>query len=489
MLPKGAAMKRIFGFIQGFCAHARLAVKRRPIACWLAASLSLLGLVSLSYLAGASVMYFGLPSSDYLTKAFTGIEDSYLQNAPSQETRVSFPGFATGSADDPDIFDGYTLITTNVEPRAQLIDLDGKVAHSWKMPARRPWPRAAHVREPSPERPVYWVQTHLYPNGDLLALCGSENLGPYGYGLVKLDKNSNVIWAYSANVHHDFCVEGDRIYLLTQQLDAKPPTELDLPAFPYLPEQLVVLSSEGRELEIIPLYEALRGSPYFLHFLAALEQKPPAPQPGGGAPAQSGNEPPSSPRAVPKPSVLQTDTTDILHSNSVRVLGRDLAERFPQFPPGMILISLRTPGLLIGLDPQKHAVVWATGGPWAGQHDAQFLANGHLLLYDNLGSKKGARVLEYDPVSQAIMWAYSSEKDHPLIAPFQGGAQRLPNGNTLIVEPSRRVLEATTNKTVVWQYHPPLPPPMRKESGVFEPFVVTAARRYPRADLTFLQRE
>jgi hypothetical protein len=465
------------------------AVKRWLTFGRIAAIVSFLALLSLSYVLGASAMFFGFPSSDFLSKAFTGIEDRYLQESPSEDTRVSFPATATGAANDPGVFDGYTLVTTNAEARARLIDLRGKVVHSWKMPARRPWPRAPHVREPSPEHPIYWDQSYLYPNGDLLVLCGSENTGPYGYGLAKLDKDSNVLWAYSANAHHDFCVDGDRIYLLTHQLDAKAPAELNLPSSPYVAEELVVLSSEGRELEIIPLYEALRESPYYLYFLAGLEQKPQSAQSGGPPVPRPGNPSPPQPGALPTPPILQLNPSDILHSNSVKVLGRDLAEKFPQFPPGMILISLRTPSLLIGLDPKKHTVVWAARGPWLCQHDAQFLDNGHLLLFDNLGSMSGARVLEYDPVSQAIPWSYSGEKDVAIFAPFQGGAQRLPNGNTLIVEPSQRVLEATMNKTVVWQFRPSLPQPMRTDGGTDEPFVVTAARRYSPTEVTFLQSQ
>ena len=53
-----------------------------------------------------------------------------------------------------------------------------------------------------------------------------------------------------------------------------------------------------------------------------------------------------------------------------------------------MLISLRNLDTIAVLDRQKRSVIWAAGGIWRIQHDAEFLDNGHLLLYDNFGSFK-----------------------------------------------------------------------------------------------------
>jgi hypothetical protein len=107
------------------------------------------------------------------------------------------------------------------------------------------------------------------------------------------------------------------------------------------------------------------------------------------------------------------------------------------------------------IDLEKRQVVWAVVGPWASQHDAQFLATGHLLLFDNLGSPHGTRVLEYDPVTQAIPWAYTSEENHPMKVLSRGACQRLPNGNTLVVKPEFSIFEVTTNREIVWEMSVP----------------------------------
>jgi hypothetical protein len=141
----------------------------------------------------------------------------------------------------------------------------------------------------------------------------------------------------------------------------------------------------------------------------------------------------------------------VLHTNAVKVLPRALASAFPQFKPGQLLISLRSLDALIVLDPTSEKVVWAARGPWRAQHDPSFLANGHLLLFDNLGSPRGSRVLEYDPQTQAFPWSYPGSDGTPFFSRIRGMCQRLPNGNTLIVNSDGgEVFEVTADREVVW---------------------------------------
>jgi hypothetical protein len=165
---------------------------------------------------------------------------------------------------------------------------------------------------------------------------------------------------------------------------------------------------------------------------------------------------------------------DPLHTNSVKVLNGDLASRFPAFKPGQVLISLRSLSAIAMLDPESGKVVWAARGPWLAQHDAQFLPNGRLLVFDNLGAPRGSRVLEYDPQTQALPWSYSGENAEPFFTSERGMSQRLPNGNTLIVSSeSRELREVTQDKEVVWSF-------------LFDSFVTTA-RRYTPEQLSFLK--
>jgi hypothetical protein len=471
----------------------------RSVGSRLAASISLVALVSLSYVSGAAVMFFALPSSGFMAKAFIGIQDWRASGkAPAETTAFPVEGAGVTVDQSGETCDGFTLITRSDTAEAHLLDMSGKTVHRWKMSSRRLWPRSDHVREPLPDEAVYWDHCYVYPNGDLLALCIGSNTQPYGYGLAKFDKDSRLLWGYSANVHHD-CDVGDdgRIYTLTQEF--KPmPAELHLPNREYASESLVVLSPEGRELDSIPLYEAFRASPFFFLFQSALEQQPPGimPPTGGptiGGPPHAPTLPPGAPPLPPggPPDAHPSDHSklpdDILHSNSVKVLSTELAPKFPLFKAGMVLISLRTSSLLAVLDLKTRSVVWAARGPWRYQHDGRFLENGHLLLFDNSGTIHGSRVLEYDPVTQAIPWSYSADNGTPFRAAFQGESQRLPNGNTLIILHNERIIEVTRGNKVVWQWSEkvlsdsePAPP-----TGALLRFA--GAKRFIPDELTFLK--
>jgi hypothetical protein len=441
------------------------------------ACLSVLGVAGLSYLFGAAVMFFQLPSYEFLHQAFTGGEAWYERGQPVVTTFIppedDVPEGLT--VDRPSqTYDGFTLVTTNQGPRATLLDMRGEVVHQWGLPFSQVWPRPPHVPDPVGEEQIHWFRCHVFPNGDLLAIYQAERDTPSGYGLVKLSKDSKLLWKYEARVHHDLDVdEQGTIYTLTEQVKREAPAGLaDLPT-PYVAESLVVLSPDGQERDSVPLAEAFRDSVYALVLSTAVAEQ-----------------------AVPKDRAHSASAFDellgplskgdLLHANSVKVLTPARARQFPLFQAGQVLISLRSFDCLAVLDVRKRSVVWAARGPWRIQHDAEFLDNGHLLVFDNHGWAKGCRVIEYDPVTQAIPWAYSDADAGPFFAGFRGMKQRLPNGNTLIVDPdNRRLFEVTRDKELVWEDFCPMPPvPTNQQAGSR---AITGARRYGAEELTFLK--
>jgi hypothetical protein len=427
-----------------------------PTTSQVMACCSILGLVGLSFMLGAAVIYFRLPSADFFDKAFSGAK-AWHERGRSDDPD---PTFASGMMsegvrlDSPDrTYDGFTLCTTTAGSRARLIDMRGNVVHQWELPFRQAWARAPHVRDPLAEEQIHWFRCYLYPNGDLLAVYHATGDTPYGYGLVKLNKDSKLLWAYAANVHHDVDVgEDGTVYTLAQKLISEPPPGLDFLPSPLIADSLVTLSPEGQELETIPLLEAFRDSPY-----APLMFDPPQGR-GGYLP----------------PNANMDSKGDFVHANAVKVLSQVLAPKFPLFKPGQVLISLRSLHTLAVLDTHTRSVVWAARGIWQVQHDPEFLENGHLLVYDNCGSNNGSRIIEYDPITQAVPWVYANENSSTYRAGSRGMKQRLPNGNTLITDPDHwMLLEVTQGKELVWE---------ECCGGI-----VTGARRYGRDELTFLK--
>ncbi len=443
---------------------SRLRVPVRPPAPHrMRAAVLILGVLNIGYLLGAAVMHFQLPTSDFLDKAFGGARGWYergrstLPVLSSHEVAAARQreGISVDRADKT--ADGFTLYTLTDGSRAVLIDMRGSVVHTWELPFRRAWPDPSHIESPLPDDHVHWFRCHLYPNGDLLAVYQSDGDTPYGYGLVKLNKESKLLWAYANNVHHDVDVGADgTIYTLSHRIVTRAPAGLEFLDPPYLADSLVVLSPDGRELQTVPIAEAFADSAYALT-LTARSKEPVGP----------------------------VREADPIHANGIRVLNPTLAAKFPLFKPGQVLVSVRSLDTVAVLDRDARRVVWAARGVWKAQHDAEFLDNGRLLLYDNAGSAEHSRVLEYDPLTQAIPWAYANENSTRFRALTRGTKQRLWNGNTLIVDPdNRRIFEVTSGKQLVWEIFCPLP--SAPQNRPVRSHAITGARRYAADGLTFL---
>lgn len=431
---------------------------RLPPLNKLAKTSSIAGLIVMSFVGGAVVMHFRQPPSGFLRRAFAGLRAWWAQPAvaaaTSDPTRFTRAGV---SLHKPAMTcEGLTLWTSTHAAEATLIDMNGQAVHHWKMPSARPWPSNSAARTRGSTQPFHWERCHLFPNGDLLALCCSSI--PHGYGLAKFDKDSQLLWGYSGNVHHDMDVgEDGRIYLLADHFDMDESDEPTSPIVTHIDEHLVILSSSGQEIDRIPIMKAFRESAFGFYLPEFVPSHP----------------------TVPPPSVRSENSQplDLLHVNSVHVLARNMANNFPLFKPGQVLISLRTPSVIAVLDIETRSIVWAVRGVWQSQHDAQFLDNGRILLFDNLGSLRRSRVIEYDPNTQAVSWWWGGEQDDRLSCVIRGAVQRLTNGNTLVVDSvGCTIYEVTRQKDVVWRWNCPV-----------AALNVTGGRRFGFHELPFLK--
>jgi outer membrane protein assembly factor BamB len=93
------------------------------------------------------------------------------------------------------------------------------------------------------------------------------------------------------------------------------------------------------------------------------------------------------------------------------------------------------------------------------QHDARFLDDGNVLVFDNHAGGSGSpesRVVEINVETSEVAWEYKGNPGMSFFSPFISGAERLPNGNTLICEGSSgRVFEVTRSREVVWEWISP----------------------------------
>jgi len=151
---------------------------------------------------------------------------------------------------------------------------------------------------------------------------------------------------------------------------------------------------------------------------------------------------------------------DVFHPNDIDVLPSRLADRFPGFSAGDLLLSLRNLHMVAVVDPVTHRVKWNAYGPWRYQHDPDFTENGKISVYNNRKhhNENGAAVyrteiIAIDPSTRAV----SNElRDGGLefSSKEMGTHQRMPNGNVLIVIPDEgRIIEVSASGHPVYEFN------------------------------------
>jgi len=131
---------------------------------------------------------------------------------------------------------GFNLYTSGHGPEAILIDMEGNELHRWRYSFFDIWPDAGDDRASEPLS--WWRRVHLFENGDLLAIFE-------GHAIIKVDRDSRLLFARRIGAHHDLEVRphGD-ILVLTREARIPPRSS---ETEPVLEDFISVLDGEGRE--------------------------------------------------------------------------------------------------------------------------------------------------------------------------------------------------------------------------------------------------
>jgi len=306
---------------------------------------------------------------------------------------------------------GYNLIVSGHGPGVLLLDMEGEVVHEWytHFDQLAVWPGSEDVDMEM----QFWTRAMAMPDSGLIALI--ENLG-----IARLDKESDTVWVSGyIQPHHDFDVgPDDSIYAICKEVYVDEDYNSDAPI---VDELVGVLSPEGELVRTINIRHALAASRY----APVLRRMPPE--------------------------------GDILHANTLEYIQGDFSGSIAPLREGTLLLSLRTIDLVCALDPQTEEVYWAESDLWYKQHQPTMLENGNMLVFDNRGFRQDSRVLEIDPATREVAWSYRGGGDQPhFFSVGRGSNQRLPNGNTLIIESNQgRALEVTREGEIVWEWISP----------------------------------
>jgi len=318
-------------------------------------------------------------------------------------------------------YNGYTLFNPQFGKDAWLIDMQGSIVHHWST---------------EPYKPQF---VRFLPNGNLL-YAGTTSGGIMGPGLaylfgeeyeqseetgmaylVEVDWDNNLAWKHEApGFNHDFyrMENGNTMYIkyVTVPDDIKNKVKGGIPGT----EQNGVMWADALN-EITPEGEvAWEWLPYE-HLDPEID--------------------------IICPLAYRGEWT---HMNTCTVL-----------PDGNVLGSFRQTNTICIIDKATGKIIWRWGPQELGhQHEPTMVDNGNILVFDN-GAHRFfsqdldyySRVLEVNPATNKIEWEYKADPPSEFYATAMAGAQRLPNGNTLICETlSGRLFEVTRDCEIVWEY-------------------------------------
>lgn len=312
---------------------------------------------------------------------------------------------------------GYSLYSVHRLSMAELIDQKGNVINRWSHKPSR-----------------HWSNCELLPNGDLLAIGAEHGTWPNGRPLraiaddarylLRFNWQGRLLWKRKLHSHHDIEVTRDgKLLLLTFQRRLVPSIH---PTVKVRDDQLTLLEQDGTVTESHSMLEAVwRSGKVF-------------------------------PLEKVKPTALGGPLwIDIFHSNSIEWMRyKPLVGRHPLYDLGNILVCFRHQSCIAVFNWERNEVVWSWGRDEIhGPHDAQVLANGYILLFDNGLGRGYSRVIELDPVREKIVWEYKADPLTDFYSASKGSSQRLPNGNTLIAESDKgRAFEVTREGDIVWEF-------------------------------------
>lgn len=307
---------------------------------------------------------------------------------------------------------GYVLYCPSfLEGQVHLIDLEGNVIHEWLVPYS----------------PSLWG--YLLPSGRLFymgKLPQESHEFPawkaeIGGAMIEVDWEGNIVWQHhDRNQHHDArrTSTGGALYLTVERI----PKEVSRQVKGGIPDS----DKEGMWADLLVEVDSSGHKVWEWHAFEHLDFD----------------------RHVLPPNVSRYEWS---HGNTIVPLDNN-----------RVLVSFRHISTIAIIDKEIGDIVWSIGHETvSGQHDASLLNNGHVLVFDNGLFRSDtpdtfSQVVEIDPDNSEVVWMYVDSFPLAFYSPFIGGAQRLPNGNTLITEGGfGRMFQVTKEGEVVWEYTNP----------------------------------
>jgi len=359
---------------------------------------------------------------------------------------------------------GINIYKSGNTPEAYLMDMSGHILHTW----------AAKTEDDDT-----WSNIELTDQGDLIAFVNYEKL-------IRLDWDSNISWTSdSQGFHHDLSIsKNEEIYAIARKTEYIPEF-----SFTHLTanDYITILSKTGELKKSISIAKLLLDAniPIIYEDIEAdypretgLKKLISSIDNGAGTSFFI--------RGLHKIEEFYEKITrpkDFFHTNTINIVNHQLmSSPHKIFNEGEILISIRNQNLIAVVDIEKEIITWSWGETELEHpHDPVMLSNGNILIFDNGYKRKFSRIIELNPVTQAIEWEYKSIPPEDFYSETRGSNQKLANGNILISDSRNgHAFEITTDGEIVWEFYNP---EIKTNEGVQQRATIFRMRRLIRPEI------
>lgn len=324
-------------------------------------------------------------------------------------------------------FKGYTVISPQGGDSTYVLDMGGRIVHRWRFSDLKPF--NARLLD-NGNLAVLGVETKFgtqgprVPGADLPAELNERVRGFGGNASVlrEVDWDGDTVWEYqNETIHHDFVRLPNGNTVFPQWVDIPEELERQVRGGQRTRGRVRPPMSGDEIFEIDPSSkEVWRANVWELH------------------------DPRRDPICPLEPR------NEWSHMNSVDVNA-----------DGDVLFSCRNNSRVGIINRSSGELTWSYGQPETfHQHNATWLENGNVQIFDNGMHRLGmprSRIIEVNPKSDEIVWEYTATPDIQFLSAHISGAQRLPNGNTLVCEGAPgRLFETTKDREIVWEWVNPI---------------------------------
>lgn len=350
--------------------------------------------------------------------------DNFLQKSKHQGdgvTRLSAEQAAAGLTLVTGFFDGGNEL--------RLIRLDGSPVRRWPVRYLDIFEDDSFVKPDNMRPRSNW---HVDIHGAMALPDGSVVFNFDYRGTVKLDRCGKVLWRVRSMTHHSIDRSQDGSFWIPGRRYIEGGSSYLPIRVAHLEDTILKVSPEGEILREISVPELMLKNGQAAALLAYGINQITAPQ----------------------------DGLELLHVNDIEELDPGVADRFPRFAAGDLVLSLRDLNLLMVVDPNSETVKWRRIGPWVRQHDPDFQADGTISLFNNNSDNTadghvlgGSNILKIDPEAEDPTILYGATAEQNIYTNTRGNHQILDNGNILITQfEAGRIVEVNQASEIVWEF-------------------------------------